>query len=95
MDLIDPFMTFSEVHPDFDDNDSLRSSRELLERQDAIDRWLRGETSEEEVLDTLSSQGLNPDTYVDNVVNEVQYIIDNGIVYASNDSGLLLPSSHS
>ena len=91
MDLIDPFLTFAEHNPDFNNGDHLAETMRLIERQAVIEDWLCGQTDVDHVLDTLSDQRINPDHYVEGVCHAVNAAIDGEMVFASNDSGLFLP----
>ena len=90
-DVIDPFLSFATVNADYNEDDHLAETARLVERQGVIHDWLSGQTEAEHVLDTLSDQGLNPDTYVAEVCRAVEFAINGGIVFESNDSGLFLP----
>ena len=91
-DLLDPFMTFYRVSPDHDSGDARREAIALFERQEMIEDYLRGRVPEEAVLDTLHAQGIDPDDYADQVARNVDYVIDAGIRFETNDSGIYVPS---
>jgi len=93
MDVADPFLTFFRENPDYSESDSLSECRALWERQGAVDQVIRGEEHPDLLLETLYDQGIEPSDYVDGVVNEIDYIMDGGIRFETDDSGLLLPSS--
>ena len=92
IDMMDPFLTFSRDDPDFNESDSLQESRALAERQGVIQDYLQGKTEADHVLDTLNDQGISPDEFVEVVKDNVQYVIDGGVVFESNDAGILLPA---
>lgn len=91
MDVLDPFLTFYRVHPDHNKQDARNESAALFERQGFIEDMLEGKRQPDEVLDLLEEQGVDAAAYADEVHNQVEAIIDSGIVYLSNDAGLLLP----
>lgn len=91
MDLIDPFLTFYRDHPDHDDQDGRNETQLLFERQGAIEDLIEGKAQPDEVLDRLEEQGIDAAAYVDDVCQQIEAIIDNGIIYVTNESGLLLP----
>ena len=91
-DVSDPFTTLSQEHPDFNDLDALGETRRLAQRQEAIEAHLKGEESIDYVCDVLNDQGISPDQYLSEVVEAMEYVIDNGIVFQSNELGLFLPA---
>lgn len=90
-DLIDPFLTFYGHSPDHGASDGRRETEALFTRQGLIEDWLEGRESAETVLDCLEEQGIGANAYVAAVKANVQQVIDSGIVYVANESGLLLP----
>jgi hypothetical protein len=92
-DLIDPFLTHYREFPDMNRDDSRGEAVALDCRQAMIEGWLRGELPEDAVLETLLDQGISPDDYAAVVAANVDYVIDSGIRFESNDSGLFLPVS--
>ena len=92
VDILDPFMTWYREHPDYDARDARTEAQRLYERQGAIEDLLEGNVQVDEVLDRLDQQGIDAAAYADTVCQQIEAIIDNGIVYLSNDAGLLLPS---
>lgn len=91
MDIIDPFLTFCAEHPDHDRQDARRAAEQLYQRQGAIEDMLEGREHVDVVLDMLEEQGVDAAAYADAVHGQVSAIIDSGVVYLSNESGLLLP----
>lgn len=85
-------MTFFRDHPDHNRGDARQEVIALDQRQAAIEGWLRGELPEEAVLETLLDQGINPDAYCDVVEANIDYVIDAGVRFQSNDAGILLPA---
>jgi len=90
-DLIDPFLTFYGHDPDHGASDGRRETEALFTRQGLIEGWLEGSEDAEAVLDCLEEQGLGASAYVAAVTANVQHVIDQGIVYVENESGILLP----
>lgn len=91
VDLIDPFLTFYRAHPDHNDQDARAETQLLFERQGAIEDFIEGKAQADEVLDRLEEQGIDAAAYVDSVCEQVEAIIDGGIIYVTNESGLLIP----
>lgn len=92
LDALDPFLTYFREHPDYNRDDSRQEAIALDRRQAAIEGWLRGELPEEAVLETLLDQGISPDAYINVVEDNINYVIDAGIRFGSNDAGILLPA---
>lgn len=90
-ELIDPFLTFYGHHPDHGASDGRRETEALLTRQGLIEDWIEGTESAETVLDALEEQGVGASAYVAAVTSNVQHVIDQGVVYVENESGILLP----
>lgn len=90
-DLIDPFLTFYHHDRDHGASDGRRETEALFTRQGLIENWLEGKESAETVLDCLEEQGIGAGAYVAAVQANVAHVIDSGIVYVANDSGILLP----
>lgn len=90
-ELIDPFLTFYGHHSDHGVSDGRRETEALLTRQGLIEDWLEGAESAETVLDCLEEQGIGADAYLANVQANVQAVVDGGVVYVENESGILLP----
>ena len=92
IDILDPFMTFFREHRDHNGCDARKEAEMLYQRQGAIEDMLEGKEHPDTVLDLLEEQGIDAANYADQVHQQVTAIIDCGIVYTSNDAGLLLPS---
>jgi hypothetical protein len=91
LDFSDPFVTVAREDLDMSQADERREAQLLAARQGVIQDWLNGETEEEHVLETLIDQGISPDEYLRLVNANIDYVIDQGIVFSSNESGILLP----
>lgn len=91
MDILDPFMTVFREHPDFDAGDARLESQQLGQRQDVIEQVMQGGESFDTLLDLLESQGIDPAEYINATAQNLDYIVDNGIRFTSNDAGILLP----
>ena len=91
MDVIDPFLTFYRFHPDHNVQDERKETELLYQRQGAIEDMLEGREHVDVVLDMLEEQGIDAAAYADAVHDQVTAIVDSGIVYLTNESGLLLP----
>lgn len=85
-------MTFYREHPDYNASDARGEAVALYQRQGFIEDMLEGKRQPDEVLDLLQEQGVDAAAYADQVHQQVEAIIDGGIVYMSNDAGLLLPA---
>jgi hypothetical protein len=91
LDFLDPFITVAREDLDMSQADERREAILLADRQQVLQDWLSGETPEEHVLETLLDQGISPDEYLRLVNDNIDYVIDQGIVFSSNESGILLP----
>jgi hypothetical protein len=91
IDLIDPFLTFYGHNPDYGASDGRRETDALIVRQNLVRDLIEGTEDAETLLDCLEEQGVGADAYVAAVTANVQHVIDCGIVYVENESGLLLP----
>lgn len=91
MDILDPFATVFREHPDFNAGDARLEAQQLGERQDVIEQVIRGDESFDALLDLLESQGIDPTEYINATAENLNYIVDNGIRFTSNDAGILLP----
>lgn len=91
LDALDPFLTFARSDVDMSASDERTEAQALAERQGIIQSWLSGDTAEDHVLETLLDQGINPDHYVETVIDNIDYVVDQGIVFTSNENGILLP----
>ncbi|MEM6433073.1 MAG: hypothetical protein AAF773_04325 [Cyanobacteria bacterium P01_D01_bin.115] len=91
LDVLDPFRTLAPECPDFDRSDEKRALTELAIREEMIEDVLRGEGSLDDLLDCLSDHQIDPDYWLDQVCQNIETVIDAGIVFAQNERGLFLP----
>lgn len=90
-DVYEPFQTYVENHPDFDRRDERRAVELQLLRDDLIFAYLQGEQHLDTVLDCLAETDLDPLLWLDEAVVGVERIVDSGIEFYQDESGLLLP----
>jgi hypothetical protein len=91
LDFLDPFMTVARDDLDMNQADGRREAILLADRQQVIQDFLSGGTEEDHVLETLLDQGISPDEYLRLVNENIDYVIEQGIAFSSNESGILLP----
>lgn len=72
-----PFLTTFRENPDYDDQDSQKEIELLFQRQQMIDQLLTGNIPVDELLDCLNDQDYDVDDYVDTVVSNIEYHIEN------------------
>lgn len=91
-DVSDPFRT---VLRELDRNGDQRNPREealaLAVREELIQELISGEGYLDSTLDCLAEQGINPDAWLSQVEANINYVIDSGVRFTSNENGLLLP----
>lgn len=88
IDALDPFSTWFREDPNLD---PVVEAAQLAERQDILQRTLTDELPGEALLECLLGQGINPDEWLDITTANLNYVMDAGIPFESNDSGILLP----
>ena len=90
VDLIDPFMTFLDQNPDFGGSDRERATVELFLRQSLMDDFLEGREGADTILDCLDEHGIDPCSFVLQVEDSVESIVQAGDPYIQNSAGLFL-----
>lgn len=90
MDIYDPFMTCLRPTDDRE-VDPREEIAALMTREDLISDLVCGSGYLDSTLDCLAEQGINPDDWIAATVANIDYVIDSGIRFASNDYGLFLP----
>ncbi|MEL7354055.1 MAG: hypothetical protein AAFN38_21715 [Cyanobacteria bacterium J06560_5] len=85
-------MTPFRENSDYNRQDERGEAEALYQRQGAIEDFVEGKGQADTLLDMLEEQGIDAAAYADRVHAEVEAVIDSGIVYISNDAGLLIPS---
>lgn len=84
-----PFLTFSEDNPDFDDSDTQSDLEEMMVRNGAIEQFLKGCISGDDLLGIVEASGMDADEYFSTVMDNMEYSM--GKHYFPCESGLLLP----
>lgn len=95
LDIYAPFMTFLKDDPDFNRADSRAALNELIQRETLIEGLIKGANDIDETFDCLAEQGIDPDDWLDATCQNIEFIIDSGIHFSSNDKGILLPAFYS
>lgn len=91
IDAFDPFRPWFNSHPDMDRSDERRAVEEMMVREELTQQFLAGQTDIETLWDCLAQQGIDPLEWTEATVNQVERVIDQGIVFESDESGLFLP----
>lgn len=91
-DFYDPFMTvFRELDPRGDQRDPRAEAEALAIREELIEDLINGTGYLDTTLDCLAEQGINPDAWIDQTVANLNWVVESGIRFTSNEHGLLLP----
>jgi succinyl-CoA synthetase beta subunit len=90
MDIYDPFMTVLRATDDRE-VDPREEIAALMVRDALISELVSGSGYLDSTLDCLAEQGINPDAWLDATVANIDYVIESGIRFYSNDHGLFLP----
>jgi hypothetical protein len=91
-DVLDPFRTLAPAVSGLSHSEELGILTELAQREDLIEDVLRGEGSLDDLLDCLSDHKIDPDYWLNQVNQNIQTVIDEGIVFSQNERGLFLPT---
>lgn len=91
IDIYDPFLPWLELNPDHDRKDQRREFQDAMIRDELTRGYLEGRTDLETLLDCLAQQGIDPQTWLDETIGQMERIVDSGITFASNETGLFLP----
>jgi hypothetical protein len=87
---IEAFSTVYRDNPDYNAADELTEAQQLLQRQQMIGKFIKGEVDPDTLLDLLESQGFDPVEYVKQVeVNAAAIIADGAIPHDINS--LIIP----
>jgi hypothetical protein len=80
---MDEFLIFSTNYienPDYNEADSIEQMSQLLTRQKSIQDCLLGFESAELLFEVLEEQGINSSLYVQEVEENVEFVISNGLI---------------
>lgn len=91
MDLYDPFRPWLDHNPDYNRADEYQAVEAMLLRDDLTRGYLAGQTDLDTLWDCLAEHGLDPLEWTESAVNQVDRIVEGGIPFVTNDSGLFLP----
>ena len=88
IDLL-PFWTLSDNNPDLDENDIARDTEEMMCRHDAVEDFVLGKISGDDLLGIIDESGIDADEYLDSVLDNLVFAM--GKHYLPCSSGILLP----
>lgn len=92
LDIYDPFGTvFRNLDARGDQRDPKAEAEALGIREELIEDLINGTGYLDTTLDCLAEQGINPDAWIDQTVENLEWVVDSGICFTSNEHGLLLP----
>lgn len=92
LDVADPFRTvLREQDRQGEPNDPKEEALALAVREALIEELISGEGYLDSTLDCLAQQGINPDAWLGQVEANINYVIDSGIRFTTNENGLFLP----
>lgn len=91
-DVYDPFMTvLRDLDPRGDTLDPRDEIQALATREQLISDLISGDGYADSALDCLAEQGINPHAWIEATVANIEWVMDQGIRFTSNDHGLFLP----
>lgn len=88
IDLL-PLWTFGDDNPDLDQSDIARDTDEMMRRNDAVEDFVLGKISGDDLLGIIDESGIDADEYLDSVLDNIVFAM--GKHYLPCNSGLLLP----
>lgn len=77
---LDPLSTIFIDDPDYNQSDEDGEIQRLFQRQEAISSMLDGKISVDDALDLLQSQGINPDDYAAAAIDNMDWVMKNGLI---------------
>jgi hypothetical protein len=87
----DPFRPWFEPHPDYNRADERRVVEQMLIRDDLTRGYLDQTVDLETLWDCMAEHGLDPLEWAEEAANGVQRIVDGGMAFVTNESGLYIP----
>lgn len=75
--LIQPFLTYYRDNPDYNESDRSIEFASMLQRNAAVQDFLDGNIDDEHLIDLLESHNIDPQTYIETVEAEIDYLIAN------------------
>lgn len=79
MDILSPLETFYEWHPEHSATDQDRLMGEMVARQDALHKLLRGEVGLDYVCDLIAQQGYGIDEWMAMAIDNLDYAVASGL----------------
>lgn len=80
MNELDPLLTVFVDHPDYGASDARAEADRLCQRQRAIAGLLDYTTAIEDCLDLLSDQGIEPNSWIDAVVENIEWAMQGDLI---------------
>jgi len=78
--MTNPLTTILEESPDFNPTDRLNAITRLYQREAVADAVLRGKLHPSAILDVISDQGINPDTYLVEFTANAESLVGNRLI---------------
>lgn len=91
MDDLLPFQTYDRSDLSWTRDQQRQELIAHQQREDLLYEVMTEQRNLEDFLDCLASQGISPDQWLTVTADNLNYVMDSGIVYTPHSSGLLLP----
>ena len=88
---IDPLITFDRDDPDMSEADQIEEAKLLGLRNRILENVMEGREDIDTYLDCLAEQGIDPISWLDMAVANMNHVVDSGITFQETPSGLLIP----
>lgn len=91
LDALDPFLPVDRSDQTWSRQQQRVEAEAQILREQLLEEVLASDRDLEDFLDCLSSQGINPDLWLDAAVANMNHVMDQGVRFVANESGILLP----
>lgn len=88
MDEYAPLETFILDHPDFNQQDEINELFRHRQRQQQLDKLLRGQITPCDYVDALAELGLDPDQFIATAIDNMAYVMANDLLAGCENSPL-------
>ncbi|MEA5448350.1 hypothetical protein VB780_07210 [Leptolyngbya sp. CCNP1308] len=91
IDAYDPLRPWFVSNPDYNREDERRAVEAMLLIDDLTQQAMTGQADIDTLFDCLAEQEIDPLQWADDAVAGMERIVDAGIVFVSDETGLFLP----